>query len=60
VTLAAAEATARHLVGVNWLSIIRIAQALAVMSELDGADLPRVVRGESAWRLWREQDALAS
>jgi hypothetical protein len=58
VTLAAAEATARHLVGVNWLSIIRIAQALSVLGELDGAALVRVVLGD--WRLRREQDALAS
>jgi hypothetical protein len=40
------------------LSIIRIAQALSVLGELDGAALVRVVLGD--WRLWREQDALAS
>jgi hypothetical protein len=59
VTLAAAEAKAWHLVGVNCLYIIRIAQALAVMGELDGADLPRVVCGDLGWWLRWEQDALA-
>jgi hypothetical protein len=57
VTLNQAEATARRLGGVNWLYIIRIAQALSVEGELDGAALVRVVLGD--WRLWREQDALA-
>jgi hypothetical protein len=52
-TLAQAEATARHLVGVNWLSIIRIAQALSVLGELDGAALVRVVLGD--WRLCRAE-----
>jgi hypothetical protein len=42
VTLAQAEARARHLVGVNWVYVTRIAQALAVMGELDGATLVRV------------------
>jgi hypothetical protein len=44
---------------VHWLLITRIAQALSVMDELDGATLARVVNGESVWRLRREQDALA-
>jgi hypothetical protein len=58
VTLAQAEAKARHLVNANWLYVGRIAQALAVMGELDGADLPRVVCGDLGWWLrWQEQDA---
>jgi hypothetical protein len=60
VTLAQAEARARHLVNANWLYVGRIAQALAVMGELDGADLPRVVCGDLGWWLRWEQDALAS
>jgi hypothetical protein len=56
-TLAQAEAKAWHLVGVNWLYIGRVAQALAVMGELDGADLPRVVMGDLGWWLRWQQDA---
>jgi hypothetical protein len=57
--ICAVEATAVHLVDMHWLPITRVAQALSVMGELDGAMLSRVVNGESVWRLWREQDALA-
>jgi hypothetical protein len=52
VTLAQAEARARRLVNVNWLYVTRVAQALSVMGELDGADLVRVVLGD--WRLWQQ------
>jgi hypothetical protein len=40
-----------HLVDQHWLLITRIAHALSVMGELDGATLTRVVSGESVWRL---------
>jgi hypothetical protein len=59
-TLAQAEARAQHLVGVNWLYVTRVAQALSVMGELDGADLPRLVCGDLGWWLRWEQNAPAS
>jgi hypothetical protein len=61
-TLAASSRPRRRqcIVDMHWLHITRIAQALSVTGELDGATFARVANGERVWRLWREQDALAS
>jgi hypothetical protein len=45
VSLAQAEAMARHLVGEHWPAIVRVAEALAEEGELSGVALDR---------LWRE------